>query len=646
MRRIAWFALALLILGVLPALALSSAHAPQAPSGPGRVYVPLALGGVWPTPTPSPTPYWDPRLTQRGAFLIPAQMMPGQGYWQLVWAVWYAENEPPFAGQHHILMDTLDSNGVRQTGVLFRVTTLDGLTELGTATTEAKPGEPYAANFPMWEVAPFYRTAPADGAPADAVSGMGMGSIERPTWKIHTSYGLVWRWTVAPLPAPTPTETPAPTATPTASVTATPTETATPTATLPPTPVETATATSTVTPPPSATATETATLAPTATPTPTPSATASPTATPTSSPTPSDWPQLALTPVASGLAQPVHVTHAGDNSGRLFVVEQGGRIRIVEDGVLRATPFLDISGRVSCCGEQGLLSVAFPPGYTAKRYFYVNYTDLAGATVIARFRLTTDSNVADPASEEIVLTVAQPYSNHNGGQIAFGPNDGYLYVGMGDGGSAGDPGNRAQNPAELLGKLLRIDVETGSPITYTIPATNPFTQTAPYRGEIWAMGLRNPWRFAFDRATGDLYIGDVGQDKYEEVDYQPAAGRGGQNYGWRIMEGAHCYNPADCAPVNLTLPIVEYDHGLGCSITGGTVYRGAAFARMRGMYLYADYCSGRIWGLRHDGGAWRVSQLARAQFNVTTFGEDEAGEVYLADTTNGVVYRVVDGGNP
>ena len=224
------------------------------------------------------------------------------------------------------------------------------------------------------------------------------------------------------------------------------------------------------------------------------------------------------------------------------MVEQGGRIRIIRNGVLEATPFLDITGRVSCCSERGLLSVAFPPGYAAKGHFYVNYTNKAGNTVVARYRLTTNPDVADPGSEQVVLTVPQPYANHNGGQLAFGPNDGYLYIGMGDGGSGGDPENRAQNPAELLGKLLRINVETGNPNTYTIPASNPFTQTAGYRPEIWALGLRNPWRFAFDRLTHDLYIADVGQDAYEEVDFQPAASTGGENYGWRIMEGLHCYN--------------------------------------------------------------------------------------------------------
>ena len=196
-------------------------------------------------------------------------------------------------------------------------------------------------------------------------------------------------------------------------------------------------------------------------------------------------------------------------------------------------------------------------------------------------RLTANPDVADPNSEQVVLSVAQPYSNHNGGQLAFGPNDGYLYIGMGDGGSGGDPENRAQNPAELLGKMLRIDVETGSPVTYTVPATNPFLGTPAYRGEIWALGLRNPWRFAFDRLTGDLYIGDVGQNQYEEVDFQPASSAGGENYGWRIMEGFHCYNPANCQTTGLTLPVVEYDHGQGCSITGGVVYRGAQYGRMQ-----------------------------------------------------------------
>ncbi|MGC8782353.1 MAG: PQQ-dependent sugar dehydrogenase, partial [Anaerolineae bacterium] len=419
---------------------------------------------------------------------------------------------------------------------------------------------------------------------ADAVTGMGLGSIELPDWNIHTSYGFVWQWTVAPAAA-----TPTPTASPTASSTPTPADTPTPTA------------------------------------------------------TPSAWPQLAFTPVVAGLKAPVHIAHAADGSGRLFFVEQAGRILIFVNGALRSTPFLDITDRVSCCGERGLLSVAFPPtGSGSPDRFYVNYTDRSGNTVIGRYRLTADPDVADPTSEQVVLTVAQPYANHNGGQLAFGPNDGYLYIGMGDGGSAGDPQNRAQNGGELLGKLLRLDVETGAPATYTVPASNPFTQTAGYRGEIWALGLRNPWRFAFDRMTGDLYIGDVGQNLYEEVNFQPADSRGGENYGWRIMEGLHCYNAATCSSVGLTLPVVEYDHTQGCSITGGVIYRGGQFPRLQGVYLYGDYCSGRIWGLRRAAGGWETQQLAATSFRISTFGEDEAGEIYVADYAAGVIYRIVD----
>ncbi len=356
------------------------------------------------------------------------------------------------------------------------------------------------------------------------------------------------------------------------------------------------------------------------------------------------WPALALTPLVSELSSPVHITHAGDGSGRIFVVEQVGRIRIVKNGVLQATPFLDITQRVSCCGERGLLSVAFPPDYAQKRHFYVNYTDSAGNTVIARYRLTATPDIADPNSEQVVLSVTQPYSNHNGGQLVFGPNDGYLYIGMGDGGSGGDPENRAQNPAELLGKMLRIDVETGNPATYTVPATNPFVGSPAYRDEIWALGLRNPWRFAFDRLTSDMYIGDVGQNLYEEVNFQATSSTGGENYGWRLMEGFHCYNPANCQTTGLTLPIVEYDHGQGCSITGGVVYRGAQYGRIHGIYFYADYCNGNIWGLRRAGNIWQSRLLYDAPFTIATFGEDESGGSYVADHSGGVVYLITDTG--
>lgn len=356
------------------------------------------------------------------------------------------------------------------------------------------------------------------------------------------------------------------------------------------------------------------------------------------------WPTIALTTPVAGLSRPVHITHAGDGSGRLFVVEQEGRIRLVKNGSLQQTPFLDISTRVGCCGERGLLSVAFPPGYASKGHFYVNYTDINGDTVVARYRVTDDPDVADPSSEEVILTVDQPYGNHNGGQLAFGPQDGYLYIGMGDGGSAGDPEDRAQNPAELLGKLLRIDVESEEH-PYAIPTSNPYTQTTGYRGEIWALGLRNPWRFSFDRQTGDLYIGDVGQGSREEIDFQPAASPGGENYGWDILEGTRCYEPpSGCVPPSgYSPPVVDYERTAGnCAVTGGLVYRGPGFPRMRGVYFYADYCSGRIWGLKRAGGEWQNTLLHEAPFTIASFGEDEAGTLYVTDYSNGAIYAVSD----
>jgi glucose/arabinose dehydrogenase len=359
-------------------------------------------------------------------------------------------------------------------------------------------------------------------------------------------------------------------------------------------------------------------------------------------PSVAEWPQISLVKRFSGLTQPVHITHAGDGSGRLFFVEQPGRIRVSRGGTLLPVPFLEIVSRVSCCGERGLLSVAFPSGYGSKRYFYVDYTDTAGNTVISRFRLGADLDAADPGSEQIVLTIAQPYSNHNGGQLAFGL-DGYLYVGMGDGGSGGDPQNNAQSPTSLLGKILRIDVESGA-APYAVPVSNPFAGRAGYRGEIWALGLRNPWRFSFDRRTGDLFIGDVGQNRYEEVDFQPAGDPGGENYGWRIMEAGHCYDPNPCDQTGLLQPVFEYDHSQRCSVTGGFVYRGSLYPRMQGVYFFADYCSGRLWGLRRDGGSWQSTQLLDSPYTVSTFGEDEAGNVYLADYGRGDVYQVTDPG--
>jgi glucose/arabinose dehydrogenase len=358
------------------------------------------------------------------------------------------------------------------------------------------------------------------------------------------------------------------------------------------------------------------------------------------------WPRIALNRVVTGLSSPTHVAGANDGSGRLFVVEQRGRVRVVKNGVLQGAAFLDISSRVSCCSERGLLSIAFPPGNGPKAEFYANYTDLNGGTQISRFSFSGDA--ADASSEVKILKVAQPFANHNGGQIAFGP-DGYLYVGMGDGGSSGDPNNNAQNLGSLLGKILRIDVRSAAS-PYGIPPDNPFAGSSSSSSlrEIWAYGLRNPWRFSFDRKTGDLWIGDVGQGAWEEVDFQPAGAPGGANYGWRVTEGAHCYNPpSGCSFAGITLPVAEYGHVSGnCSITGGFVYRGRDFARLSGVYFFADYCSGRVWGLRNGASGWEGQELLKPGYAVTSFGEDDAGEIYAVDGNSGTLYRLVDADGP
>lgn len=360
----------------------------------------------------------------------------------------------------------------------------------------------------------------------------------------------------------------------------------------------------------------------------------------------SSWPQIGLTLIHDNLASPVHITHAGDGTHRLFIVEQAGTIRILKDGTLLDTAFLNIGGfggRISCCGERGLFSVAFPPGYATKQYFYVFYTNLEGALVVARYQVTTNPDIADPDSEEILLTVPHPiHDNHNGGQLAFGPNDGYLYIGTGDGGGGGDPGNNAQNRLSLLGKILRLDVESdpGS-ASYLVPDSNPFKDDANYRPEIWALGVRNPWRFSFDRNTGDLYIGDVGQGTYEEVDFQPASSTGGENYGWRCRQGMHPFDDheSECAGLTLTEPAVEYVQNPDCAITGGLVYRGVQYPHLRGIYFYGDYCSGRIRGMRRSGAAWETDILTGSGLNIASFGEDENGELYVADL-NGSIYQL------
>ncbi len=351
--------------------------------------------------------------------------------------------------------------------------------------------------------------------------------------------------------------------------------------------------------------------------------------------------KLALVPVATGLAQPLFATHAGDGSGAIYIVEKRGTIRVVSNGALRETPFLDITSIVGSQGsEQGLLGLAFHPNYPTNRQFFVNYTDLNGDTVIARYTARPDGVTADPNSARLVLKIDQPYPNHNGGMLAFGP-DKMLWIGTGDGGSAGDPQGNAQNRGSLLGKMLRIDVDSGDP--YGIPPDNPFINDPSTRPEIWALGLRNPWRYSFDRATGDLYIGDVGQGAWEEIDLHRAGSPGGQNYGWNIMEGGHCFRSAACDQSGLELPIAEYPtHGDGtCAVIGGYVYRGQAYPPMVGGYFYADYCGGQIWALSPaPDGAWQSTLLLDTDLSISSFGEDEAGELYIT-TFEGVLYRLV-----
>lgn len=344
-----------------------------------------------------------------------------------------------------------------------------------------------------------------------------------------------------------------------------------------------------------------------------------------------------LAQVAAGLESPVHLT-APPGDPRLFVVEQPGRIRIIEDGELLPTPFLDIASKVGSGGERGLLSVAFHPDYASNGRFYVNYTDRSGDTRIERYTVSAaDPNRADAASAKLILTVAQPFSNHNGGLLLFGP-DGMLYIGMGDGGSGGDPQGHGQNKATLLGALLRIDVDGGDP--YAIPPDNPYVGETGARGEIWAIGLRNPWRFAFDPPANRLYVADVGQNRYEEVNVV-AADAPGLNYGWNIMEGAHCYPGGSCNTSGLVVPALEYTHDDGCSITGGFVYRGAAIPSLVGHYLYADYCAGWIRSFRYDGAAAadRRELIAGGAGNILSFGQDAAGELYVL-SSNGRVYRI------
>lgn len=360
-----------------------------------------------------------------------------------------------------------------------------------------------------------------------------------------------------------------------------------------------------------------------------------------------DNPELArveskMVPFAQGLSNTTSITHAGDNL--LFVVDQKGLIRIVDsNGNVNPQPFLDIQNKVTTGGERGLLGLAFHPKYNSNGYFYVNYVGESNITHISRFKVnSSNENVADSQSEFVLLTVPQPFTNHNGGNLSFGP-DGFLYIGLGDGGGSGDPNRRAQNPMEYLGKILRIDVDQGNP--YAIPSSNPFYNSETALKEIWALGLRNPWRFSFDRLTGDLWIADVGQNEIEEINFQPSASKGGENYGWRCYEGNEPYsgNEGECQKSGLTFPVHTYTHSLGCSVSGGFVYRGSPSSEYYGHYFFADYCSNRIWTLHREGENWVRKDFGQYPGNnFATFGEDAQGQLYVAGMTSGTLFRVID----
>jgi glucose/arabinose dehydrogenase len=348
-------------------------------------------------------------------------------------------------------------------------------------------------------------------------------------------------------------------------------------------------------------------------------------------------PNIVLEPVISGLDHPVLATNAGDGSGRIFIVQQTGQILILKGTTLNATPFLDVSGLITnpAGGEQGLLGLAFDPNYSTNGNFFITYTDKTdvGNDILERFHVSANADIADSNSGQIVLSVTEPFENHNGGNIAFGP-DGFLYFGLGDGGNGGDPQGNGQNTNTLLGKLLRLDV---SSLPYSIPSGNPFTG-AGVKHEIWSYGLRNPWRFSFDKSTGDLYVGDVGQGAEEEIDFQAAGAAGGQNYGWNSREGNLCY--ATCTiPSGYVPPVSVYTHSDGCAVTGGYVYRGTQFPALQGVYLFSDYCSGTLWGMyKNSSNQWVKKAIMETGYNVSSFGEDEAGELYIVDLGGNLVH--------
>jgi glucose/arabinose dehydrogenase len=350
-------------------------------------------------------------------------------------------------------------------------------------------------------------------------------------------------------------------------------------------------------------------------------------------------PSVRLEPFATGFRQPLDFRQAGDGSDRMYVVQKAGIISVLHGSQPVERPFLDLRDSVRSGGsEQGLLGLAFDPHYAANGFFYVNYTDSNGDTVVARYQVSGDPDVADPSSGAVILTQDQPFANHNGGNLVFGP-DGYLYIGFGDGGSAGDPRGNGQSGGTWLGKMLRIDVHAEFP--YAVPADNPFVDTPGVLPEIWALGLRNPWRYTFDRATGDLYVGDVGQGQWEEIDFVPA-GTAGVNFGWSQTEGNHCFRSPECDLSAFVPAVAEYSHGRGdCAVIGGYVYRGSTYPALQGVYLYADECSGRMWSLTRDAtGAWSTTEHGRTGVVISAFGEDDSGELYVTGFNDGVIYRV------
>ncbi|MFB9993451.1 PQQ-dependent sugar dehydrogenase [Deinococcus oregonensis] len=352
-------------------------------------------------------------------------------------------------------------------------------------------------------------------------------------------------------------------------------------------------------------------------------------------------PAVKLIPFVSGLEQVTALTHAGDGTNRLYAAQQDGRIRVIAGGKIQPNLFLDLQKLTAAGGERGLLGLAFDPAYKTNRRVYVHYTDLNGNTVLSRYIASADFSRADPASARTLSTAKQPYANHNGGQLAFGP-DKFLYLGLGDGGSGGDPQNNGQNLASPLGKILRFDVRSDTPK----PAPgNPFISRKGANPYIWAYGLRNPWRFSFDRSTGDLIIADVGQNEQEEVDRQPRASKGGENYGWRIREGQRCYEPSSNCPTSgttgaaLKAPVLTYGRTEGQSITGGYVYRGSATPALKGQYVFADFATGNLWAAPANGSSWKKTQIGKVS-NPATFGEDEQGELYVAEYGTGRILKL------